>query len=137
MTMNGTTADRLLDSMLDFIEHAPNDEFLAFLADTGRDRAALSQIAGNAIAFSLKKLGEAKRLAAKAQLADSKAAYERRRAELPKTIAEKAALLARLLMDSAAAGMRPTLAHRDLSSMPEDELDSLLLQLIELTSKKA
>ena len=134
--MNSTTADRLLDSMLDFIEHAPNDEFLAFLTDTGRDRAALSQVAGNAITSSLKRLGKAKRLAAEAQFAESKAAYERRRAELPKTIVEKTALLARLLMDSAAAGMRPTLAHRDLSSMPEDELDSLLLQLIELTSRK-
>jgi hypothetical protein len=133
--MNSTTADRLLDCMLDFIEYAPNDEFLAFLTDVGRDRVALSQVTGNAIASSLKKLGEAKRLAAKAQFAESKASYERQRTQLPKTIAEKSALLARLLMESAAAGMLPTLAHRDLLSMPEQELDSLLTQLIELTSK--
>ena len=134
--MNSTTADRLLDSMLDFIEHAPNDEFLAFLAETGRDRTALSQVAGSAIGSALKKHGEQKRLATKAQFVESKAAYERRRAELPETIAEKTKLLARLLMDSAAAGMRPTLAHRDLASVPEEELDSILIQLIQLTSKK-
>jgi hypothetical protein len=136
MTMNSRTAERLLDSVLDFIEHAPNDEFLAFLADTGRDREALSQVAGSAIASALKRHGEQKRLAAKAQFLESKAAYERRRTELPKTIAEKMALLARLLADSAASGMRPSLAHRDLSSVPEEELDSILVQLIELTSKK-
>ena len=136
MTMNSTTADRLLDSMLDFIEHTPNDEFLAFLAETGRDRTALSQVAGSAITSALKKHGEQKRLAAKAQFVESKADYERRRAELPETIAEKTKLLVRLLMDSAAAGMRPSLAHRDLSSVPEEELDSILIQLIELTSKK-
>lgn len=134
--MNSTTADRLLDSMLDFVEHAPNDEFLAFLADTGRDLKALSQVAENAIASALKRHGEQKRVAAKAQFLESRAAYERRQAELPKTIAEKMALFARLLSDSAAEGMRPSLAHRELSNMPEDELDSILIQLIELTSKK-
>lgn len=136
MTMNITTADRLLDSMLDFIEHAPNEEFLAFLVDTGRDREALSRIAGGAIVSALKKRGERKRLAAKAQFAEAKAAYERRRAELPKTIAEKMELFARLLMDSAASGVRASLAYRNLTSLPEEELNSLLIQLIELTSKK-
>lgn len=134
--MNSTTADRLLDSMLDFIEHAPNDEFLAFVADIGRDRDALSQVAGRAIASAMKKHGEQKRLAAKAQFLESKAAYERRRSELPKTIAEKMELFARLLTDSAAAGMRPSLAHRDLASLPEEELNRLLIQLIELTNKE-
>lgn len=137
MTMNSTTADRLLGSMLDFIERAPKDEFLAFLAGTGRDCRALSEAASAGIASALKKHGEQKRLAAKAQFVESKAAYERRRAELPNTIAEKMALFVRLLADSAAAGMRTSLAHRDLSSVPEEELDSLLIQLIELTKKEA
>ncbi len=136
MTMNSTPADRLLDSVLDFIEHAPNDEFLAFLADTGRDRHTLCDVTSASITSALKKHGEQKRLAAKAQFAESKAAYERRRAELPKTTVEKMALFVRLLTNSAAAGMRTSLAHRDLSSVPEEELDSLLIQLIELTSKK-
>jgi ABC-type branched-subunit amino acid transport system ATPase component len=131
-----TTADRLLDSMLDFLEHAPDAEFLAFLADTGRDREALSQVVGSAISSALKTHGKHKRVAAKAQFAESIASYERRRAELPKTVAEKMGLFARLLMDNAAAGMRTSLAHRDLSSVPEEELDSLLIQLIELTTSK-
>lgn len=136
MTMNTTTADRLLDSVLDFIANAPDEEFLAYLADTGRDTHALSAIGRAGIASALKKHGVQKRLAAKAQHLESKAAYERARAALPRTLSEKMALLARLLQDSTAAGLRTSLAHRDLTSVPEPELDSILLQLIQLTSKK-
>src|SRR6266404_6108579 len=111
MTMSTTTADRLLDSVLDFIANAPDEEFLAYLSDTGRDTHALSEIGRGGIASALKKHGVQKRLAAKAQHLESKAAYERAHAALPRTLSEKMALLARLLQDSAAAGMRTSLAH--------------------------
>lgn len=134
--MNTTTTEALLGSVLDFIEHSPPDEFLAFLSDSGRDLRALSEAASIGIALSIKTFGAQKRAAAKSQHADAVAGYAQRRAALPSTLSEKMALLARLISDSAASGLRTSLAHRDLSSVPEDELDSLLLQLIDLTKRR-
>ena len=125
-----------LDILLSVVFHAVGFGRGDLVGGGDTDRQALSLVAGSAIRSALKRHGEQKRLAARATFAESKAAYERRRAELPKTIAEKMKLLTLLLGDGTAAGMRTSLAHRNLSSVPEDELDSLLIQLIELTNKK-
>lgn len=134
--MTTITTDVLLSSILDFIEHCPREEFLVFLSDSGRDLLALSEAANAGITLSMKKFGAQKRASAKAAYAAAAAGYAERRANLPTTVAEKMALFARLISAAAEAGLRPSLAHRDLSNVSEEELDSLLLQLIALTNKR-
>lgn len=131
-----TTADYLLNSALDFIEHAPNAQFVTLMTETGRDVRALADIASVGIALALKRYGVVRRAALREQHAASKAAYSVRSAALAQTISEKLALIAQLLTDAAAAGMRTSLAHRNLSEMPEEELDRILVQLTELARKK-
>lgn len=133
--MNSPTksSNRILDSVLEFIAHAPSSEFQAFLRDTGQDANELSETSKAGIAAALKAHGERKRVAAKAQHADSVAALVNSGVTLPSTLAEKLELFANLLQTKSATGMFPSLQHRNLTDVPEEELDRLLIRLIQLS----
>lgn len=127
----------LLDSLLEFIAHAPKDELEAFLKETGQDRNELASNSKRAVAGALKTHGARKLAAAKSQHREALDAYSRGIASLPKTIEEKLALLTKLLTEEGAAGVRLSLAHRDLKSVPEEELDTILAQLLSLVRRRS
>src|SRR5262245_63540840 len=85
-----TSAEELLlDSLLEFIAHAPKDEFEAFLKETGQDRKELASNSKRAVAAALKVHGARKRAAAKSQHYEALDAYSRGIASLPKTRSEE------------------------------------------------
>jgi hypothetical protein len=136
MSLTVKKRDRLLDSTLEFIAYAPEQEFEEYLRDTRQDARTLADTAKAGIAAAQKAVGARKRATAKERHKQSVAKYGGRPVTLPATMKEKLAMLASLIEASGNGDARLSLQHRDLKTVPEEELDRLLTRLIQLTQSK-
>lgn len=131
-----TIRELLCDHALEFILEAPDEEFLAFVHDSGSTPEALSEMVKLAGQAAIKTHGKKKLVAARNKHTENVAKLADMKASEPGTLEEKVAILAQLVARQMSSGLPVSLQHRNLKSLTEKELDEIILQLQTLEAQQ-
>lgn len=126
-----------MDELLEFILEAPEDEFLQYLKDSGKDPVALAREGREGIAAALKRHGQAKLAAARRDhsqlVSDIEGFYD----QTPADLEGKQKLLAQLLIQSRAAGHNVSFQNRDFKRAAPEDLDDAIQKLRALLARNS
>lgn len=126
-----------MDDLLEFILEAPEDEFLQYLKDSGKDPVALAREGREGIAAALKRHGQARLAAARRDhsqlVSDIEGFYD----PTPADLEGKQRLLAQLLAKLRSAGHSVSFQNRDFKRATPEDLDDAIQKLRALLARNS
>lgn len=127
---------RIIGPLVDDIMSLSDDEVILEVRDEGRDPATVAASAAGEIASAIAAAGRARLAEARAHL-DGVTAFRHGSGVVGKSLREKEQILQSFAANDGPLRSRLTMAARSGEGLTEEEVDSILLDLIELGALEA